>query len=106
MPPTFQHDSPLEWLSFGSHDDAIVLAPCVWIIFAPVQVEALKLQFIESEKQVLRPLVAITAFPQAMINEKIIEDWRAKHAVFSSELAYSDERAVSQHLCFVTIYSR
>ena len=106
MPPTFQHDPSIEWLAFGGHDDAIVLAPCVWIIFAPTQLEALKVQFIESEKQVLRPLVAVTAFPQAVINEKIIEDWRAKHAVFSSELAYSDERAFGQQLCFVTIYSR
>ena len=63
----------------------IVLAPCVRIIFAPAQLEALKVQFIESNKQVLRPLVAVAAFPQSVINEKIIEDWRAKHAVFSPE---------------------
>ena len=76
-----------------------------WIVFAPSQLEAFKVQFIESKKQVLRPLVAVTAFPQAVINEKIIEDWRAKHAVFSPEPANSDERTVSQQLCFVTIYS-
>src|ERR1044071_2954913 len=70
MTPTFQHDPSIEWLAFGGHDDAIVLAPRVWIIFAPTQVEALKVQFIESNQQVLRPLVAVTAFPQAVINEK------------------------------------
>src|SRR4029077_3227194 len=105
MPPTFQHDPPLEWLPFGRHNDAIVFAPCVWIVFAPVQFEGLKPQRIDGDEQILRPLVAVAALPQAMINEEVIEDRRPKHAVFSPELAYSGERAVCQQLCFFTIDS-
>lgn len=105
MPPTLQHDPPIERLAFGRHNDAIVLAPRARIIFAPVQFEALEPQRIEGDKQILGPLVTITAFPQAMINEEVIEDRCPKHAVFSPELAYSGERAVRQQLCFFTINS-
>ena len=68
MPPTLQHNAPIERLAFRSHNDAIVLAPRAGIIFAPVQFEALESQRIEGDKQILRPLVAVTAFPQAVIN--------------------------------------
>ena len=105
MPPTLEHDPPIEWLAFGRHNDAIVLAPRAGIIFAPVQLEALESQRIEGDKQILGPLVTITAFPQAVINEEVIEDRRPKHAVFSPELAYSRERAVCQQVCFFTIHS-
>src|SRR6267143_698112 len=105
MPPALQHDPTLEWLPFGGHNDAIVLAPSARIVFAPVQLEALKSQRIERNEQILRPLVAVTAFPQAVINEEVIEDRRPKHAVFSPELAYSGERAVCQQSCFITIDS-
>src|SRR6267143_3951899 len=105
MPPALQHDPLIEWLAFGSHNDAIILAPCARIVFAPVQLEALKSQRIEGAKQIFGPLVAVTAFPQAMINEEVIEDRRPKHAVFSPELAYSGECAACQQSCFITIDS-
>src|SRR5215813_11009962 len=104
MPPTLQHDPPFEWLASGSDNNAIVLAPGIRIVFAPVQFEALKSQRIEGDEQVLRPLVAVTTFPQAVINEKVIENRRPEHAVFSPELAYGSERAVCQQCCFVAIH--
>src|SRR5205823_12614312 len=94
MPPTLEHDPSVEWLAFGGHHDAIVLAPRARIVFAPVQFKALKSQCIESSEQVLRPLVTITAFSEAVINEEVIKNRRAKHAVFSPELGYGRERAV------------
>src|SRR6266481_4957238 len=103
MPPALQHDPALEWLALGRHNDAIVLPPRAGIVFAPVQFEALESQRIEGDKQILGPLVTITAFPQAVINEEVVEDRRPKHAVFSPELAYSCERAVCKQLCFFTI---
>jgi len=89
MPPALQHDPPIEWLAFGSHNDAIILAPCARIVFAPVQLEAGELQFIKSDKQVLRPLVAVAAFPDAMVNEEIIENRRPEHPVFPPQFAHS-----------------
>src|SRR5689334_14186115 len=106
MAPTLQHDSTVEWLAFGSHDDTVIFAPCVGVVFAPAHLKAFKIQFIESNQQVFRPLVAVTPFPQAVINEEIIENWRTKHPVFPPKLAYSDEGAVSHQFCFVAIYSR
>src|SRR6266576_3696071 len=106
MPPALQHDPALEWLSFGGDHDAIVLAPRARIIFAPVQLEAGELQFIERDEQVLRPLVTVTAFPEAMINKKIIENWRAKHPVVSPEFADSGVSALCQQLCFFSIHRR
>src|SRR6266480_3789097 len=106
MPPALQHDPALEWLSFGGDHDAIVLAPRARIIFAPVQLEAGELQFIERDEQVLRPLVAVTAFPEAMINQEIIENWRAKHSVLSPELAYGGVSALCQQRCLLPIHSR
>jgi len=94
MPPTLQHDPPMEWLAFCGHNDAIVLAPRSGIMFAPVQFEALKSQRIEGGQEVLRPLVAVAAFPEAVINEEIIENRRAKHAVFPPKLGCSGERAL------------
>src|SRR6266542_628556 len=105
MPPALQHDPALEWLSFGGGDDAIVLAPRARIIFAPVQLQAGELQFIERDEQVLRPLVTVAAFPDAMINKKIIENWRAKHPVLSPEFAYSGVSALRHQLCLIPIHS-
>src|SRR5262245_10107736 len=104
MPPTFQHDPPFEWLASGSHNNAIVLAPGIRIVFAPVQFEALKPQRIKGDEEVLRPLVTVTTFSQAVINEEVIENRRAKHAVFPPKLAYGRERAVCQQRCFVPIH--
>ncbi len=89
MPPTFQHNPSLEWLALGGHNDAIILAPGTRIVFAPVQLEAGELQFIKSDKQVFRPLVAIAAFPDAMVNEEIIENRRPEHPVFPPQFAHS-----------------
>src|SRR6266542_6411149 len=105
VPPTLEHDPSLEWLAFGGHNDAVVLAPRARIVFAPVQFEAFKSQRIESNEQILRPLIAITAFPQAVINEEVIENWRPKHAVFSPELAYGGERALCQERRLLSIHS-
>src|SRR5439155_18864437 len=104
MPPALQHDPALERLAFGSYDDAIVLAPSARIIFAPVQVEAGELQFIEGDEQVLRPLVAVTAFPEGVIDKEVVKNWRAKHSDFSAELAYSGVSALRQSLCLLTIH--
>src|SRR6266516_3478619 len=105
MPPALQHDPTLEWLALGGDHDTIVLAPRVRIIFAPVQFEAGELQSIEGDEQVLRPLVAVAAFPDAMVDEKIIENWRAKHSVFSPEFGYSGVCALCQQLCLLPIHS-
>src|SRR5439155_25756789 len=105
MPPALQHDPALERLAFGSYDDAIVLAPSARIIFAPVQVEAGELQFIEGDEQVLRPLVAVTAFPEAVIDKEVVKNWRSKHSVFSPELAYSGVSALPEQLCLLPIHS-
>src|SRR5438094_3213924 len=105
MPPALQHYPAPEWLSFGSHDDAIVLAPRARIIFAPAQLEAGEFQCIEGDEQVLRPLVAVAAFSEAVIDEKIIENWRAKHPVFPPEFAYGGVRALCQQCCLLPIHS-
>src|SRR4030095_4286026 len=91
MPPTLEHDPSLEWLALGSHDDAIVLAPRVRIVFAPVQFEALKPQRIDSDEKILGPLIAVAALPKAVINEEIVENRRAKHAVLPPELGYGSQ---------------
>ena len=106
MPPTLEHDPSLEWLALGGHDDAIVFAPRVRIVFAPVQFEALKPQRIDSDEEILGPLVAVTALPKAMVNEEIVENRRAKHAVFPPKLGHGGECAVRQQLCFLPIHSQ
>src|SRR6266480_1675496 len=104
MPPALQHYPALEWLSFGGDHDTIVLAPRARIIFAPVQLEAGEPQFIERDEQVLRPLVTVAAFPEAVIKKEIIENWRAKHPVLSPELAYSGISALCQQRCLIPIH--
>src|SRR6266550_9224772 len=105
MPPALQHYPALEWLSFGGDHDTIVLAPRARIIFAPVQLEAGEPQFIERDEQVLRPLVTVAAFPEAVIKKEIIENWRAKHPVFSPEFADSGVSALCQQFGLVPIHS-
>src|SRR6266566_3015828 len=105
MPPALQHDPALEWLSFGGDHDTIVLKPCARIIFSPVQLEAGELQSIESNKQVLRPLVTVAAFPEAVVDKEIIKNWRAKHSVLSPEFGYSGVCALCQQLCLLPIHS-
>jgi len=106
MPPALQHDPAVEWLSFRSNHDAIVLAPIPGVRFAPVQLEAGELQCIEGDEQVLRPLETVATFPDAMINKKVIENWRTKHPVLSPELAYRGVSALCQQPCFFSIHSR
>ena len=62
LPPAVQNDSTVEWLSFRSDNDAIVLAPIPGVGFAPVQLEAGEFQCIEGDEQILRPLETVTAF--------------------------------------------
>src|SRR6266566_9752689 len=106
MPPALQHDPTVEWLSFHSDNDAIVLAPIPRVRFAPVQLEAGELQFVEGDEQILRPLVTVATFPEAVIDKEIIENWRAKHPVVSPELAYSGVSALCQQPCFFSIHRR
>src|SRR6266550_5356691 len=105
MPPALQHDPALEWLSFGGDHDAIVLAPRARIIFAPVQLQAGELQFIERDEQVLRPLVTVAAFPEAVIDKEIIKNWRAKHPVVSPKFADSGVSAIRDQPRLLPLHS-
>src|SRR5437867_11999083 len=105
MPPALQHDPAIKWVSFRSDNDAIVLAPRAGVIFAPVQLEADKFQCIEGDEQVLRPLETVATFSDAMINKKIIENWRTKHSVFSPEFAYGGVSTLCQQCCLLPIHS-
>ena len=104
MTPAVQHDPALERLSFGSNDKTIVLAPVAWVRFAPVQLKAGESQCVKGDEQVFRPLVAITPFPKTMINEKIVKNRRAEHAVLPPQLAHSRISTICQQLCFVPIH--
>src|SRR6266849_5011895 len=106
MPPAVQSDPTVEWLSFRSDNDAIVLLPIPGVRFAPVQIEAGEFQCIEGDEQVLRPLVAVAAFPEAVIDEEIIENWRAEHAVLFSKLAGGGVSALCQQHRFLPIHPR
>ena len=106
MSPTLQHDPSLEWLAFGSHNDAIVLAPRARIVFTPMELKAGELQFIKSDKQVLRPLITVAAFPDAMINEEIIENRRPEHPVFSPQLAHSGVGTLCRQSCLFPFHPR
>jgi len=94
LPPAVQNDSTVEWLSFRSDNDAIVLAPIPGIRFAPMQLEAGEFQCIESDEQVLRPLETVTAFSDVPMDQEIIENWRAEHAILPSELTGGGVRAL------------
>src|SRR5438445_666721 len=105
MPPALQHDPAIKWLSFRSDNDAIVLAPIPGVRFAPVQIEAGEFQSVEGDEQVLRPLVTVTAFPQTMIDKKVVKNWRSEHAVLFSELAGGGVSTLCQQLCLLPIHS-
>src|SRR5437762_1185977 len=105
MPPALQHDPALERLAFGGDHDTIVLTPGARIIFAPVQVEAGELQFIEGYEQVLRPLVTVATFPEAVVDKEIIKNWRSKHSVFSPQFADSRVSTFCQERCLLPLYS-
>lgn len=105
MTPAFQDHSAIERLSFCSYHDAVVLAPCTGVRFAPVKFESLEFQRIERDEQVRRPLVTVTAFPEAVIDEKIVKNWRAKHVVLAPELTHSRVSTICQQPCFVLIHS-
>src|SRR5215831_882687 len=105
MTPAFQNHPAIKRLSFRRDDDTIVLAPCFPVRVTPVKLERLKFQLVQRKKQVLGPLKAIAAFPPAMINEEIVEDWGAKHVVLRPHSRHSSIGAFRQELCFVWIDS-
>ena len=105
MTPTLQHHSAFEQLSVGGDDQTIILAPRAGVRFAPVKLESFQLQCIERNEQVRRPLITVAAFPQTVINKKIIKDWRAKHAVLPPELIDSGIGAISQQRRLLPIHS-
>src|SRR4030095_8457098 len=106
MPPAVQNDPTVELLAFRSDNDAIVLSPCPGVCFAPAQFEARELQCIEGDEQILRPMETVTAFSDAPVNQEVIENWRAEHAVLLSELAGRGVRALCQQPRFLPIYPR
>src|SRR5438128_11372317 len=106
MAPGLQHDAAPEWPSFGSDDDTVVLAPVARVRFTPPELQAREFQRIECNEQVFRPLVAVTSFPQTMINKEIVKNRRAEHAVMPPQLANSCVSTICQQLCFVPIHSR
>src|SRR5215472_17578925 len=74
MAPALKNHSAIKLLSLCGDDDTVVLAICAGVGFAPVKFERLKLERVQRKKQVLGPLVAVAAFLQAMIDEKIVEN--------------------------------
>lgn len=83
MAPAVQHDPASEWVSLGGDNETIVLAPVARVRFTPVEFETFKFQSIKRNEKVFRPLVAVTPFPQTMIDEKIVKNRCAEHAVLS-----------------------
>ena len=81
MTPALKNHSALKRLSLRRNDQAIVLAPSVPVRVPPVKLERFEFQFVQRKKQVLRPLIAIAAFPPAVIDQKIVENRRPKHVV-------------------------
>ncbi len=106
MPPAFQNDPTVEWLSFRSDNDAIVLAPIPGVRLAPVQIEAGEFQRIEGDEKVLRPLETVATFPDAPVHEEVIKNWCPEHAVLFPELAGGGVSALCQQPCFFSIHPR
>src|SRR6266513_787794 len=94
LPPGVQNDPTVEWLSLSSDNNAIVLAPIPGVRFAPMQLEAGEFQCIEGDEQVLRPLETVPAFSDVPVDQEIIENWRAEHAILPPELAGGSVRAL------------
>ena len=105
MPPGIDNHSVIKRLSLGRNHQTIVLAPCAGVRFAPVKLESFELQRIERNKQVSRPLVTVAAFPEPVIDKKIVKDWRAKHSVLASESIHGRIGALCQEPRFVPIHS-
>lgn len=105
MAPGVQNYTLVKRLAFRSHHHTIVLAPRTGVRFSPVKFESLEFERIELNKQVLRPLPTITALPQAVIHEKIVEDRRAEHAVLTSEPTDGGIGALCQQRRFLPVYS-
>lgn len=81
MTPALKNHPALKRLSFRRNDQAIVLLPCAAVRIRPVQFKGPEFQFVQGEKQVLGPVIAIAAFPPAVIHQEIVENRRAKHVV-------------------------
>ncbi len=105
MSPGIDNHSVIKRLSLGRDHQTIVLAPCAGVRFAPVKLESFELQRIEHNKQVSRPLVTVTTFPEPVIDKKIVKNWRTKHSVLASESIRSRIGALCQEPRFVPIHS-
>src|SRR3989442_5256654 len=81
LPPAVQNDSTVEWLSFRSDNDAIVLASIPRVRFAPMQLEAGEFQCIQRDEQVLGPLETVTGFFDVPVDWEIIENRGAENAI-------------------------
>src|SRR5437870_9279546 len=104
MTPTIEDHPAIKRLAFRGDHQTIVLTPCARVRFTPVKFKSLEFECIERHKQVLRPLVTVAAFPEAVIDEKIIKDRRAKHAVLLPEPINSGVGALCQKRRFITIH--
>src|SRR5262249_8029149 len=84
MTPAVEDHPAVKRLSLRSHDQAIVLHPRAGARFSPVKFKRLEFQSVQPKKQVLGPLITIAPFPEAVIDEEIVEDRRAKHSILLS----------------------
>ena len=103
MAPGLQNHTTLKRLAFRCDHQTVIFAPCAGVRFTPVKFECFEFQCIERKKQVFRPLVAVAAFPEAVIHEEIIEDRRAKHVILAPEPASSGVGALRYGLRFFWI---
>jgi len=81
MTPALENHAVLKRLSFRRNHQTIVLAVCVPVSISPVKFKRLKFQRVQRKKQVLAPLIALAAFPPAVIDEEIVKDRRAEHPI-------------------------
>jgi hypothetical protein len=105
MTPGIDNHSAIKRLSLCRDHQTIVLAPCAGVRFAPVKLKSFELQRIERNKQVRRPLVTVAAFPEPVIDKKIVKDWRTKHLVLAPEPIRSRVGALRQSGRFRRIHS-
>ena len=105
MTPTLQNHPVIKRLAFCRRHQTIVLSVRAGVRFAPVKLKSFEFQRIQGNEQVRRPLVTVSAFPDAVIHEEIVEDRRAKHVILPPEPADSSIRAVCQERGFVLIHS-
>src|SRR5439155_23494498 len=81
MTPALENHAVIKRLSFRRNHQAIVFAPCAPVRVTPVKFKRLEFQRVQRKKQVLGPLIAVAAFPPAVIHKEIVEDWRAEHPI-------------------------